>query len=196
MSELIFFLFWHFPPTFDLLKLTCLVTLFDRKFQVFKNSPNWPFLAFFNILLSTQNVNVARFARNVEWDFFYDFQTQCSMACQFLGKKSLLFIFCIGKMSMMIHIVLKMEFPCIWRHRKKVEHLINFQVHIWSHSSSCNIWANLKLETLVGVGEAGTPTRQLSVLDFLSSVRYAMPLPGPNSKCAQFKANGHETLNF
>ena len=79
---------------------------------------------------------------------------------------------------------------------KKVEHLINFQVHIWSHSSSCNIWANLKLETLVGVGEAGTPTRQLSVLDFLSSVRYAMPLPGPNSKCAQFKANGHETLNF
>ena len=23
----------------------------------------------------TQNVNVARFARNVEWDFFYDFQT-------------------------------------------------------------------------------------------------------------------------
>ena len=94
-------------------------------------------------------------------------------------------------------IVLKMEFPCIWRSTsKKVEHLINFQVHIWSHSSSCNIWANLKLETLVGVGEAGTPTRQLSVLDFLSSVRYAMPLPGPNSKCAQFKANGHETLNF
>ena len=29
----------------------------------------------FNELLSTQNVNVARFARNSEWDFFYDFQT-------------------------------------------------------------------------------------------------------------------------
>ena len=27
-------------------------------------------------LLSTQNVNVARFARNVEWDFFCDFQTR------------------------------------------------------------------------------------------------------------------------
>ena len=26
---------------FDLLKLTCLVTLFDRKLQVFKNSPKW-----------------------------------------------------------------------------------------------------------------------------------------------------------
>ena len=26
-------------------------------------------------LLSTQNVNIARFARNVVWDFFYDFQT-------------------------------------------------------------------------------------------------------------------------
>ena len=31
-----------------------------------------------NKLLSTQNVNVARFARNVEWDFFCDFQTQWS----------------------------------------------------------------------------------------------------------------------
>ena len=30
----------------------------------------------FNQLLSTQNVNVARFARNVERDFFWDFQTQ------------------------------------------------------------------------------------------------------------------------
>ena len=31
----------------------------------------------FNELLSTQNVNVARFARNVEWDFFCEFQTPC-----------------------------------------------------------------------------------------------------------------------
>ena len=29
----------------------------------------------FNELLSTQNVNVARFARNIECDFFGDFQT-------------------------------------------------------------------------------------------------------------------------
>ena len=28
----------------------------------------------FNQLLSTQNINGARFARNIEWDFFYDFQ--------------------------------------------------------------------------------------------------------------------------
>ena len=35
------FEFWHFPPIFVLLKLTCLVTLFDRKLQVFKNSPKW-----------------------------------------------------------------------------------------------------------------------------------------------------------
>ena len=27
--------------------------------------------------MSTQNENVARFARNVEWDFFCDFQTLC-----------------------------------------------------------------------------------------------------------------------
>ena len=48
------------------LKLICLVTLFDRKLQVFKNSPKWTIFGIFNELLSTQNVNVARFARNVE----------------------------------------------------------------------------------------------------------------------------------
>ena len=42
-----------------------------------KNHQNWPFLGIFNQLLSTQNVNVARFARNVEWDFFCDFQPLC-----------------------------------------------------------------------------------------------------------------------
>ena len=31
----------------------------------------------FNELLSTQNVNIARFARNVEWDILSDFQTMC-----------------------------------------------------------------------------------------------------------------------
>ena len=69
--------FWHFPPFFVLLKLTCLVTLFDRKLQIFKNSPKWTILCIFNQLLSTHNVNVARFARNVERDFFCDFQTPC-----------------------------------------------------------------------------------------------------------------------
>ena len=38
-------------------------------------------LTIFSILkyiLSTQNVSVARFARNVEWDFFCDFQPLCA----------------------------------------------------------------------------------------------------------------------
>ena len=43
-----FFPFWHFPPIFVLLKLTCLVTLFDRKLQVFKNSPKWTIFGIFN----------------------------------------------------------------------------------------------------------------------------------------------------
>ena len=59
---------WHFPTIFVLLKVTCLVTLFDRKLQVFKNSPKWTIFGIFIYLLSTQNVNVACFARNVEWD--------------------------------------------------------------------------------------------------------------------------------
>ena len=66
-----------FPPIFVLLKLTCLITLFDRKLQVFKNLPKWTIFGIFNQLLSAQNVNLVRFARNVEWDFFCDFQTPC-----------------------------------------------------------------------------------------------------------------------
>ena len=69
------FEFWHFPTFFVLLKVICLVTLFDRKLQVFKNSPKLTIFGIFNELLATQNVNVARFARNVECDFFCDFQT-------------------------------------------------------------------------------------------------------------------------
>ena len=40
--------FWHFSPIFVLLKLTCLVTLFDPKLQVFKNSPKWTIFGIFN----------------------------------------------------------------------------------------------------------------------------------------------------
>ena len=58
---------------FSIRLLTCLVPLFDRKFQVFKKSPNWPFLGIFNQLLSTQNENIARSARNLDCDFFCDF---------------------------------------------------------------------------------------------------------------------------
>ena len=39
-----------------------------ESFRFSKTHQNWP-------LLSTQNLNVARFARNVEWYFFCDFQT-------------------------------------------------------------------------------------------------------------------------
>ena len=47
----------------------------------------------FNQLLSTQNVNVARFARNVEWDFFCDFQTLWwRMILEVVIKKNVLFI--------------------------------------------------------------------------------------------------------
>ena len=71
------FLILALSTNFVLLKLTCLVTLFGRKLWVFKNSPKWTIFDIFNQLLSIQNVNVARFARNVEWDFFCDFQTPC-----------------------------------------------------------------------------------------------------------------------
>ena len=42
-----------------------------------KTRQNWPFFGIFKKLLFTQNVHVARFARNVEWYFWGDFQTLC-----------------------------------------------------------------------------------------------------------------------
>ena len=69
----------HVHCVWKLLKMSHLnlVILFDCKLRVLKNRQNWSFLAFFMNLLSTQNVNVARFARIIECDFFYDFQTPC-----------------------------------------------------------------------------------------------------------------------
>ena len=65
ITQNIAFEFWRFPPIFVLLKVTCLVTLFDCKLKIFKNSPKWTIFGILNKDLSTQNVNVARFARNV-----------------------------------------------------------------------------------------------------------------------------------
>ena len=48
--------FWHFPPIYTLLKVTCLVTLFDRKLQIFKNSPKWTIFGIFKMLNETFSV--------------------------------------------------------------------------------------------------------------------------------------------
>ena len=76
ITQNVAFEFWHFPPIFVLLKVTCLVTLFDRKLQLFKNSPKWTLFGTFKQLLSTQNVNIAWLAMLNE-TFFCDFQTLC-----------------------------------------------------------------------------------------------------------------------
>ena len=48
ITQNIAFEFWHIPPILVLLKLTCLVTLFDRKLQVFKNTPKWTIFGILN----------------------------------------------------------------------------------------------------------------------------------------------------
>ena len=58
---------WIFPQIFVLLKVTCLVTLFDHNLKFFQKLT---IFGIFKELLPTQNVNLARFARNVECDFF------------------------------------------------------------------------------------------------------------------------------
>ena len=63
------------PIEMSHLNFTCLVTLYDCKLQVFKNSPKSTNFGIFNELLSIHNGNVARFARNVKWDFFLWFSS-------------------------------------------------------------------------------------------------------------------------
>ena len=70
-----------FSINFVLIKLTCLVTLFDRKLHVFKTSPNMSIFCICHELLSTQNVNVVRFAHNVEWEKFWGENSNSRYAC-------------------------------------------------------------------------------------------------------------------
>ena len=50
------------------------------------------FKAFGDYLRGHSNVNVARFARNVEWDFFCDFQTLCMLI---YNSTQLIYIFAL-----------------------------------------------------------------------------------------------------
>ena len=84
-----------------ILKVTCLVTLFDHKLQVFKISSKWTIFGIFNELLSTQNVNVARFARNVEWDFFCDFK-HCALLLN-MSTYQIVSMSCKRKVSKFYH---------------------------------------------------------------------------------------------
>ena len=67
-----------FSPIFGLLKMTWLVILFDRKLQVFKNWPKWTFLGIFNLLLSIQNVSIARFVPMLNETFSVIFKHRAS----------------------------------------------------------------------------------------------------------------------
>ena len=48
---ILIFELWHFPQIFVLSKLTCLVTLFDRKLQVFQNLPKWTIINFCPLIM-------------------------------------------------------------------------------------------------------------------------------------------------
>ena len=64
---------WHLWNQSLSLKMTSLVTMFDRKLQFLKKI----------VKIDQSNVNIARFARTVvNCDFFCDFQTQCRLWVQ------------------------------------------------------------------------------------------------------------------
>ena len=46
----------------------------------------WPQASGFQKLAKMDHVNVARFARNVEWHFFCDFQTLCRIVQRFIRR--------------------------------------------------------------------------------------------------------------
>ena len=73
---------WHIVHTVSkLIKIVSFIKYYKRYISVnwmnldSKSPHNRPYFGIFNALLSTQIVNVARFARNIEWDFLCDFQT-------------------------------------------------------------------------------------------------------------------------
>ena len=74
------FQFWHFLPIFVQLKLTCLVTLFDRKLLVFKNLQNQPFFGIFKFTF-------VPLTTSWEWDFFLWFSNTVLFYCsQFFSQ--------------------------------------------------------------------------------------------------------------
>ena len=57
----------------------CYISWHFYKVSFSKTRQNEPFLAYFINFCLLENVNVARFARNVEWDYFCNFQ-HCEMS--------------------------------------------------------------------------------------------------------------------
>ena len=75
--------------------MTCLVTLFDRKLQVFINLSKLTIFGIFNKLLSSQNVNV-------ECDFFCDFYTLCDYLFVYLTFLSIRIHFSIHEKTLQV----------------------------------------------------------------------------------------------
>ena len=66
--------FWHFA-NFCLIKIDLSGNTVLPQATVFQKLAKLAIIGIFDEFLSTQNVNVARFAHNFKWDFSCDFQT-------------------------------------------------------------------------------------------------------------------------
>ena len=90
-----------FSNNFCLIKNALSGNTAAAKFRLSKKSPKLTIFGNFNELLSTQNVNVARFARNVECDFFGDFQTLCPRIISATSEAAEQFIILVIKIPSM-----------------------------------------------------------------------------------------------
>ena len=89
-------------------------------FRFSKTRQNGPFL-------STQNVNVARFARNVEWDFFCDFQTLCTIWSNLRLLKAEGFL--LGRLASSMFCVSDGNHTLLWPQCTHFEYVYSSSVH-------------------------------------------------------------------
>ena len=72
--------FWYFPPIFVQLKLACLVTLFDLKLRVFKNSPKLTIFGIFWLSFVHSSYCKRSSLRSQCWmRLFSNFQLLCGL---------------------------------------------------------------------------------------------------------------------
>ena len=122
-------------------KLTCLVTLFDNKLQIFKNSPKLTIFGIFNELLSTQNVMLAMLNATFSVVFKHCAKsTICYSVINLYYTISFSFQICFFFFVYVYCVSLSLDLWILAPKIAKIELvllcLISYFVSVWSHCSN------------------------------------------------------------
>ena len=113
ITQNVAFQFWHFSTNFWPIKTDMSGNSVWPKASDFQKLVKLTIFGIFDDLLSTQNVNVARFARNVEWDFFVWFSNTLKYLQDSRQK--------LSDLSFNLHALVLTQHLFLWR----------FCVHCW-----------------------------------------------------------------